>query len=39
MDKKIFGLTTFEWRIIGISLSVLSFGLAIAYGGLILFGK
>jgi hypothetical protein len=36
MDKKILGLTPYEWRIIGISLSVLSVGLAIAYAGLII---
>lgn len=39
MDKKILGLTHFEWRVIGISLSVLSVGLAIAWGGFILLSK
>jgi hypothetical protein len=37
MDKDFLGISSRDWRIIGISLSILSLGLAIAWGGFFLF--
>ncbi|HRN96320.1 MAG TPA: hypothetical protein PLD54_02645 [Candidatus Levybacteria bacterium] len=37
MKKEFLGISSTEWRIIGISLSVLSLGLAIAWAGLVIF--